>query len=206
MTGKPVTIFEPGEKSQLDEYPELAEVEEFRSLSREEMRFVWYFGNQTSPFFELDPMHVKISKCYDKAFDKNPKEAQKQKYLSQHFGTAIMAAIKRMRLYNPSLRARAEAIVHKAFQHNEDIINNFKAEEEIVELNEEGLPTGKVTVKKLSPGALKDYVDLMTKITANLSELVNTMETGFGVKRKTTNVDGGTISLFDRVMERRAGQ
>lgn len=182
-----VVIFEPTDKHQLDEYPELADYEEFKSLTREELRFVWFFSNQTSPFYELDPQQTKISKCYDSAWGRLGRETDKIKYLSGNFPSSIISGMNRMRMFNPNKRARALAMTEKVFDDYEKIIETFKPKP-----GEDGKP---VTLEKM-----KDYVDLTTKIVKELQNMVDQFEGKFGVKKKG-EINSATFSIFDKAIK-----
>lgn len=181
------TVFEPTEKHQLEEYPELANYEEFKPLTREEMRLVWYYANQTSPFYDTSPMQTKISKCFDAAWGNLAKESEKVRYLSGNFPAIVQMAINRMRMFNPEKRSRSLMMLEKVFADYEEIITNFK-------------PKAKEGDKPVSLDKVKEYVDLTTKITAQLPTLVQELEEGFGVKKK---IDGKStaLSIFDAAIK-----
>ena len=57
MAGKEVDVVLFGLERDGDlriEYPELAEIEEFKALKVKEVRLCWFLGNRTSPIYKLD--------------------------------------------------------------------------------------------------------------------------------------------------------
>jgi hypothetical protein len=165
---KTVTVFEPQEgggftQSDLDElrsYPEL------ENVKGSFLEFVWFYGNRTSPLYNISPQKNKIKQCLSKSklegllsFD------DKESYLSGNFPEHIQAAIERMGEFNATIRGRAHEINNKIFDNFEKIINR---DVDAMEDTEE----------------TKKYVDICSTIVKGMPDLVKQIETSFGLKTK----------------------
>jgi hypothetical protein len=159
------------DKDMLIEFPELAEVKEFKGLNTKEVKLCWLIGNRTSPIYSMKPRTAKIKRAlslvYGSSWEK--KEDLKQMALGD-IATHIQLGIERMAAFNPEYRLRAKLMAQYMF----DTLN------EVVVLD---TPISDMDIEER-----KKYTDLLVKVHDSLPKLVTTLETSFGAKvigRKT---------------------
>ena len=159
------------DKDMLIEFPELAEVKEFKGLNTKEVKLCWLVGNRTSPIYAMKPRTAKIKRAlslvYGSSWEK--KEDLKQMALGD-IPTPIQLGIERMAAFNPEYRLRAKLMAQYMF----DTLN------EVVVLE---TPISEMDIEER-----KKYTDLLVKVHDSLPKLVTTLETSFGAKvisRKT---------------------
>ncbi len=92
------------------EYKELDDHQEFKSLTSQDLVFVWWFACRCSPAAEL-PEEKRVLVACDKAFTKSKQqaEARKAEYGTLSFPDPIKAAIKVMERFDPGGRISAMA-------------------------------------------------------------------------------------------------
>jgi len=164
------------------EYPELGQAEEFKELSGNEMKFVWYYSNQTSPYIHL-PYKERVLKCLEILKDELS-GTQLEDYAKLDFPPTISAAIEHMSKYNPELRVKANNI-------NETIFKNIK---KIVSIDAEDIPDMEEK---------KKYIAISMDVIRHMPELINQMEQGYGVrvKGKKKESTGKEKTLWDSIMD-----
>lgn len=183
MSEVEVTLFQPQGKSLKVEYPELADVEEFDSLTSSELKFVWLYSNRTSPHYEDKNFVRKINKCVKDSFGRLDSETLKR-YQSGSFPHKIKVAAKKMEQYNPTLRLQAKLGVEKIFNNLQKLIDVSEEELKVMELSSK-----------------KDYVALAIKVSESLPNIVSQLESGFGIDSgvaKKKSSDKGP-SIMDRL-------
>ncbi len=148
----------------LQEYPELKEKPELNSLRDYELRFVWYFANPTSPIIDCT-MSDRAVKAVQFAFlDDAVSEAERNTFITGKFTDKIRAAINVMKAFNPQVRMRAKMNAEHIFRNIEKIIH-----------------VDKVKMKMMGFADKKQYAEMSMKVMAQMPELINIMERGFGV-------------------------
>lgn len=153
------------------EYPELAEINEFKKLNKKEVKFCWLVGNRTSPIYNLEPRSSKIKRALSLTYGNLWNKKEELVAISNgEIPTHIQLAIERMLVFNPEYRLRARLMTQYMF----DTLN------EIVVLD---TPISDMDIEER-----KKYADLLVKVHGDLPKLVQTLETSFGAKvisRKT---------------------
>lgn len=153
------------------EYPELAEINEFKKLNKKEVKFCWLVGNRTSPIYNLEPRSSKIKRALSLTYGNLWNKKEELVAISNgEIPTHIQLAIERMLVFNPEYRLRARLMTQYMF----DTLN------EIVVLD---TPIADMDIEER-----KKYADLLVKVHGDLPKLVQTLETSFGAKvisRKT---------------------
>lgn len=153
------------------EYPELAEINEFKKLNKKEVKFCWLVGNRTSPIYNLEPRTAKIKRALSLTYGSLWNKKEELIAISNgEIPTHIQLAIERMLVFNPEYRLRARLMTQYMF----DTLN------EIVVLD---TPISDMDIEER-----KKYADLLVKVHGDLPKLVQTLETSFGAKvisRKT---------------------
>lgn len=179
MNNSNESVFKPSSKMMKIEYPELAEMSEFESLNDNELKFVWYYANPTSPYVDDNNEPRKIGKCLSKAFGGLLSTEAENRYRSQNFPDKVRIAIDRMKNINVDARQMAKRSAKKVFDNLNRMIDI--PEEDWAEMTYENK---------------KSYVALSLKITESLPDLVSTLEQGFGVANDVSSSlfsDGATI-------------
>ena len=165
-----VFLFKPTSQDMKIEYPELRDVKEFMELKTAEFKFVWYYGNRTSPYFEFatgdrNKIIACMTEAFGRNFDKNSED--NRRYLSGNFPPKIKGAIERMSRYSPSARLRAKMAAEKVFNILE---KSLVVDESMQKLIDEDLE-----VKK-------KFLDLSVKVTESMPDVVSQIEEGFGIR------------------------
>ena len=163
-------LFRPTDQDMRIEYPELAKVPEFNALgSIQELKFVWYYSNRTSPFFTAKKgQQTKIKACIKQAFKGRPMEtADYKKYLEGNFPPKIKDAMAVMESFNPSARVRARIAI-------ESIFNNLEAS---LELGEDMMKSMADDIDQK-----KKYIDLSIKVSESLPIIIAQLEEGYGIR------------------------
>jgi hypothetical protein len=147
------------------EYPELAEVSEFKDLKAKEVRLCWLIGNRTSPIIKLskrDRVFKALELVYGKYYEKNK---DLQGIINGDIPEHIVLGIKRMELYNPEYRLKAKLMSQYMFEILNDMI--------LLDAN---------TLATMDIDEKKKYTDLVVKIHSELPDMVKRLETSYGVK------------------------
>src|ERR1700748_130986 len=177
-----VILFGPKEnKSLLRMYPELGNESAFKDLRNDDLLFVWYYANASSP---IDPDlsdSVRAGMSAEIAFKKNKDKIKKFSALS--FDEDIKKAIERMRKYSPEARAIAKRIAQTT-------LNNYL---KLVDINIDDFQSiNKDGIKETDWSGRNHYVNSAAKINEVMPDLLDQIEGGYGVETK-----GGTeLAMF----------
>jgi hypothetical protein len=159
----------------LREYPELAKMEEFKDLDPKQVRFCWLVGNRTSPIFNMDrPERIRraLVTVWGQHYEKNPTikhivEADTADGLPEE----ILKAIHKMNTFSPSYRLKAKLMDEYIFETLNELIVVAPSELSMMDVDDK-----------------KKYADLAMKVSSGLGEMVERIESAYGVKaveRKT---------------------
>lgn len=189
LSERDIVLFEPSKRDMFIDYPELKDYDAFTKISKDDMKFVWYVSNRTSPIIR-EPKLKRIKMAAELAYDKrrlSVNEKVRKIYEEQVIPHEIGEAIKVMSSFNPSFRMRAKLL-------NE---HNFDMMQSLVYISEEERMSMDLEDKKR-------YADLILKTTNALGSMITNMETGFGVKVKETAKDKFELktdvsSVIDRI-------
>jgi hypothetical protein len=150
-------------------YPELAENKKFKSLLSDEMLFVWYYANQSSPIDPELPDAIRSRTAASRCI-KDPDK--KERFINMDFPEAVKEAIEEMKKYSPETRAVAKRIIQASFANLQRLaavnIDDFN----YVDANGE---------ERVDHAARKQYSDTVAKISETLPSLISQMEHGFGI-------------------------
>ena len=147
------------------EYPELAATEEFTNLKAKEVRLCWLLGNRTSPIYKLskrDRLLKGLEIVYGSYYEKN---TDAKSILEGEMPDHIKLGIKKMESYSPEYRLKAKLMSQYMFE----VLNSM------IVLNESDLVSMDIDEKK-------KYTDLVVKIHSELPDMVQRLETSYGVK------------------------
>lgn len=178
-------IFEPSERAMKDEYPELLDIQEFKSLSDEDLKIIWYYSNPTSPLVKSGVEDSeRLSQSIALVYPKRIPESVKEKY-KKGIHPSLSKATSVMSLMNARYRRRAKDVLETLFANLEKIIH----------LDEN-------KIKDMSFSQRSVYCDMVKKISPELPNLIMLSERGFGVKKKgskkqDTNTVDVTINDLD---------
>jgi hypothetical protein len=157
-------LFTPvSDRSLKQDYPELKEVEEFMGLSKNELLFVWYFSNTTSPFAKIKNPRTRGENALKKVWGKRIPQDLKNEILTGQYGSKFRDAIEKMASYQVEIRSRAKTITENIFNRYEKIL---AVDDKDVEGDDNK----------------KAYVDISSKIIKDLPSLVSQIESGYGVR------------------------
>lgn len=174
------SIFKPKSTRALyDDYPELKIYPELKSLSRFELLFVWYYACEASPLFKITSNRDRADESMKLTFFSNKQkrlsEEDKERYLNGKFPEKIKASIEVMSRFRIGPRVRAKMILEKGFDNLEKILD-IDASDQTNFINAQG---------EVDQSKKKSYVDTLDKAVSLLPNLINTLESGFGVNQKT---------------------
>lgn len=163
------------------EYPELSQVEEFKSLSSKEMAFVYLYANESSPYFAMKERD-RIIKCLE-VIKNDLSGQQMDDYFNLNFPANISSSIERMKKFNAHVREQAKEITDKIFKNIKKIISLDP--EQMIDMNEKAR-----------------YVSMSMDVIKNMPELIHQIENGYGIrtKNKKSNSVSANASTWDKVM------
>lgn len=164
-----VTMFEPTGKQMKTQFPELGNISEFENLTSSELKFCWYVGNPTSPLIKVKNKKERAKKAIELSYSERAIENSKKvkKILDGEIPQEIITGIDRMSKFSLSHRLKAKFMDEYIF----DKLNSLTYLDQVAE-----------TAMKADPAMKKQYADLVLKISAEMPELVERIETGYGVK------------------------
>ena len=178
---KKYSMFYPKTKSSLlMDYPELAKIEIFKKLGKEDMLFVWYMGCKSSPFYNEEIPRKKREKCMTEAYSHQALQRNKEKFLAGDFPEKIRLAIHEMTRFEVGPRMRAKKMVETIMGNYEGLIDIDIKKEFITE-------KGEVDWSKK-----KAYIDACSTVSRALPTLISQAEGGFSLSETE---DGKEIDL-----------
>ncbi|MEY3126838.1 MAG: hypothetical protein RL273_1000, partial [Bacteroidota bacterium] len=87
------------------EYPELAEIEEFKDLKVKEVRLCWLIGNRTSPIYSVSNQKDRLKKALEIVYGKSyESRADAISLLSGNIPDNLKTGIRKMESFNPEYR------------------------------------------------------------------------------------------------------
>jgi len=154
------------------EYPELAQIDEFKNLKAKEVRLCWLLGNRTSPLYKLSDKRERLSRALEIVYGKTYAQQKPLRALIDgDIPVEIREAIKKMEEFNPEYRLRAKLLSEYMFETLNEMVMIGASELATMEVDEK-----------------KKYTDLIVKIHSELPDMVNRLEQSYGVRtveRKT---------------------
>jgi hypothetical protein len=166
------------------EYPELAATEEFTNLKAKEVRLCWLLGNRTSPIYKLskkDRLLKGLEIVYGSHYEKN---ADAKSIIDGEMPNHIKVGINKMESYNPEYRLKAKLMSQYMFE----VLNSM------IVLNESEITSMDIDEKK-------KYTDLVVKIHSELPDMVNRLETSYGVKTIERNTKKQVMVSINDVLK-----
>lgn len=167
-----IKLFNPTKDKDLRiDYPELAEMDEFKNLEPSMVKFCWYVGNRTSPLYNLkreDKVLKALSILFPRGYERIP---QARELAEGNFSEDIVRGIERMTIFNPENRLKAMLISDYTFNQLQQLIYVDDKVLKMMDFDEK-----------------KKYSDLLIKVQSSLPDIIKNLESGFGVKvvQKTT--------------------
>lgn len=153
------------------EYPELADIPEFKNLKSKEVRLCWMLGNRTSPIYNLDKRQ-RLNKALEIVYGRRYKENEDlAPILNGNMPEELREGIRVMESFNPEYRLRAKLLSQYMFE----TLNTM------VVLDES-------TLAQMDVDEKKKYTDLIVKIHSELPDMVKRLEQSYGIRtieRKT---------------------
>lgn len=160
-------MYEPSNRDMKIDYPELAEIEEFNILSARQLKFVWYLANRTSPIAGLEKKK-RLKAAASMAWGTyHAKKEEAIEYAKGNVPDEIKAAITKMASFIPSVRLKAKLMQEYIFDKMQTIIIVSDQDMDEMDADEK-----------------KKYADLALKISSELNNVVDRMESGYGIKVK----------------------
>lgn len=154
-----------------NEYPELADIEEFKNLKAKDVRLCWLLGNRTSPLYKLEKRQ-RLQKALEIIYGQRYSENEDLiPMLRGEMPEEIREGIKRMEMFNPEYRLRAKLLSQYMFETLNTMVVLSDAEISQMEIDDK-----------------KKYTDLVVKIHSELPDMVRRLEESYGIKtveRKT---------------------
>lgn len=173
-------------KSLLSEYPDLNEYKEFKDLTKEELNFVWYVGNPSSPLNGGGILDEKIK--YKSAASRCIRDSEKKKRFGEgDMPSSIREAIAKMQTFSPEARAIAKQVATTAFHNLQSMVDiNIESDFKILRNITSGTGKDKVVeqVEEMDWAGRKQYIDTVAKISDLLPSLLKQVEHGFGIEIK----------------------
>jgi len=159
-------IFEPTDKDMKIEYPELSGMTEFDNMPNNDIKFCWYFGCKSSPFFGLPDETEKVNSVREAYGADYLEIKQAVDIIKDIYSSEIIAGINRMKIFSPALRSRANAMLTKILDNMDKAINI--QEEQLMAMDSSGK---------------KAFISLSVDVANNLPNIVNQLEGGFSLSK-----------------------
>lgn len=165
-------------------YPELNSIPEFKPLSPQEMRFVWAYA---LPSFngKWDTDRARMGESYYFAFGEGNSDI-KQRYVAGNMPEQVKIAIERMKKFNPSARMRAKDMVNNMFTLFETMTN--RKDSDFIDDK----------TKEFNASAFNSYVNSCEKVSSMMPKIIEQLETGFGVEKKSESETFKSSRAIDR--------
>ncbi len=165
-------LFEPKGKHLAEQYVELKGYKEFEDLPESELLFCWYYGNPTSPFFEIINKdgfvdeQKKLKACFEEALTASrvPKK-EKDLMLKGDFPPRIKNGIAVMKSFKPLER-------FKSYLTTKHIINNLQ---KIAYVDKSDL-------SDMDVDEAKKYVSTAIMIVEKMPAMVRQLEYGYALQ------------------------
>lgn len=165
-------------KSLLRLYPELSNEPIFKNLALEDLNFVWYVGNQSSPIDEDIEERTKYQMAANVCIKTS--ETKRKQFSNGDLSDDVKRAIVKMRTYSPDARMLAKKMAQQAFYKFKELLQ-VDVEKDFVRIVKTGKGEEAVEIEEIDWSGRKSYVDSATKIIQELPELVKKIEEGFGI-------------------------
>lgn len=166
-------------------YPEIAAEPAFKELKDDELLFVWYISNQSSP---VDPNwldEIRYKQAAIAAFPANPQK--RNQYSAKDIPEHVAIAMEKMETYSPRARDVAARIIQQSF-HNLLEMSNVDVEKDFLYTDKEGSTLTDWTARK-------QYVDSIKTTSEILPTLLKQLEEGFGMVKKNRKEESGVKSI-----------
>lgn len=160
-----LAIYEPTHREMKLDYPELVEYPEFENLKDKQLKFVWYVANRTSPIIGYKP-EKRIAKAIELVYKDKDMPFHEQ-WRKGEFPDDIKTAVDRMAHIKPDVRLEAKFTIMRIFDQHQKMTVLGEKELDGMDADEK-----------------KKYTELSIKIASEMSNMVQLMEKGFGVKTK----------------------
>ncbi len=176
MSEETIILFGPKNSKALNRiYPELVNEPVFKELPADEMLFVWYYGNLSSPIDPEQDDKLRATAAAAIAFKKSPDKMKK--FSSMIFPESIKLAVKKMGTYSPEARAAGKRIAQNNL-NNLMKMSNVKLSDFDIEKRD---AQGNISVETDWSGR-NQYISGIAKTTETIKELIKQVEEGFGVE------------------------
>lgn len=153
----------------LNDHPELRGVDEFKSLSRNDLLFVWYYSCEVSPVIHYRP-NRRVERALEYSYGDNIDLRKKNDYCSLNFPDKVINAISKMKTYKIGPRMRSRVMAENIMDNFEKIISVDVSSDEF--LDEDGNTDWDKKNK---------YVSASINVSKNLSTIISQVEGGFGI-------------------------
>lgn len=164
-------LFEPKENNLTIDYPELAEIPEFKDLKKSDLFFVWWYANRTSPIAKL-PKKERWLEAAKKAYGvKGVQRKSVKDILEGKIPDDIKLAIDVMARFDPNMRLRAKFAEQYAFDQLQDMLN---------------MPEDVMSLIIQDPDLMKKRADFIFNATKQMPDMVARIERGYGVTLKNS--------------------
>lgn len=188
ITVSKFSVFAPRSARTLyEDYPELKEYNDvFKALSTNDLLFVWYYANETSPLYNILNPYKRADECIKLTYSKGLKKIEpsfKEALLNAKFPDNMKRAIDVMSKFRVGPRLRAKIVAEKIFENLERILD-IDASDDTNFTNKEG---------DVDWAKKKAYMDTSAKAIDIMPTLIKQIESSFSVtdKKKTDNSDEG---------------
>ena len=189
-----IKLFYPKDSQDLRKhYPELSRIDVFHrdKISKEDLLFVWYVSNPSSPLIkEYESLSKRVRQAIKIVWPDDQQNDKFTKWREGNFPSYIRAAMARMDAFKDDVRFTAKSMMAKIFV-NLQSLSDVKEENFIkVEMDDEG-----TQIKSIDWAGRKAYIDSCDKIMDMLPKTIQVLEEGFGIDEKVEEL---TRKAIDR--------
>lgn len=175
----PYKLFEPkSDTSDLKvDYPELADIPEFRRLTTKKLKFAYYYGCRGSEHYGVIDHAKKVERCLRDSGLRDIPRDELLRYMDKQWEDDMVSAIRRFEKFRPSVRFQAKMLYEKMLEMTKTVLEKSMSDLDAVDA-----------------GGRKDIMDIINKANNQIPELVKQLEDGWGItdgKKKGKNDDDG---------------
>lgn len=180
-----ISLFEPGDRDMLKQYPELNDYPQLTKLQPRGVKVAWYIGNPTSPLYKsIKDLPKRIKKAAEYVYDSKGSRGRSEvkEMLSGKLPKDIKAAVDIMGTFSIPHRLRAKYMDEYIFEQFTDIIRLDDVEKLAMDTDDK-----------------KKYAQLATLISSEMPTLIKRIEGGHGVDVK--DEDSNEVRLLTSVKD-----
>ncbi len=185
-------------------YPELAKMDEFKSIRSLDVKFCWYFAVY---FADVTPLAKRVQEAINHSYRQDIKADSHERMLKGDFSDSIKAGIKKFESFDIGSRIRAKFAAERTLDAFEKLTCTDVDTVGVVKIYMDPLSNGANGEEPIGErrdwNQVNAFVNSMVKINESLPGLVSVVEQGFGIsaRKQADTVTGNIRDDHQRIKE-----